>query len=262
MTAAIWSAEPHSVLDFPARFLVGFMRNHGLLQLRGRPQWKTITGGSRKYVDRLVAPFRARIRLNCAVRSVTRCPTHVEVTTAGGDCEQFDQVVFASHADQTLGMLADATPLERSTLSAFPYQTNEAVLHTDVSLLPRRKRAWASWNYHLSEDPGAPATVTYDLTRLQRLSAPAPILLTLNRSPAIDPRLIIRRLDFEHPAFSVASIAAQQRFDALNGQRRTYFCGAYWGYGFHEDGVNSALAVARYFDKTLESCTAVSTKEG
>lgn len=261
MTAAIWSAEPSSILDFPARFLIGFMRNHGLLQLRDRPQWLTIAGGSRSYVERLVAPFRQRIHLRSPVRSVTRLDTHVELSTAQGDTQRFDQVVFACHADQTLRMLADATPEERSVLRAFPYRQNEAVLHTDISLLPRRRRAWASWNYYLDPNSPAPATVTYDLSRLQGLPTPTPVLLTLNRAGAIDPRQIIRRIQFEHPAYTAGSTAAQRQFERINGQRRSYFCGAYWGYGFHEDGVNSALAVAHFFDKTLESCTAASTKD-
>ncbi len=261
MVAAIWSADPDSVFGFPAKFLIGFMRNHGLLQLRDRPQWKTIVGGSRTYVDRLVAPFRDRIRLNCPVESVTRHPDHVTLKPSGGEEERFDQVVFASHADQTLEMLADPTPVETETLGAFPYRTNEAVLHTDVSLLPKRQRAWASWNYHLSERDDHPATLTYDLSRLQRLGTPEPVLLTLNHTDAINPKSVIHTLQYAHPAYSGASIDAQQRFDAINGTCRTYFCGAYWGYGFHEDGVNSALAVANYFDQTLESCTAVFTKD-
>ncbi len=261
MVAAIWSARPESILDFPAKFLIGFLRNHGLLQLRDRPQWKTVSGGACCYVEQLVAPIRDRVRLSCPVESVTRHPDGVQIRTARGDAERFDQVVFASHADQTLAMLTDATSTEREVLASFPYQSNEAVLHTDTSLLPRRRRAWASWNYHLSSHVDEPATVTYDLSRLQRLGTPTPILLTLNRAAAISPESIIRRLTYHHPAYSRASIAAQRRFDEINGRRRTYFCGAYWGYGFHEDGVNSALAVAGYFGKNLESWTAASTKE-
>jgi predicted NAD/FAD-binding protein len=261
MVAAIWSADPRKVLEFPAKFLIGFMRNHGLLQLRDRPQWKTIVGGSRRYVERLVAPFRDRIRLSCPVASVTRSEDTVRLRTAHGDEERFDQIVFACHADQTLRILKDATTEERETLQAFPYQANDAVLHTDTSLLPRRRRAWASWNYSLPEQAGEPATVTYDLSRLQRLQTPAPVLLTLNQTEAINPKLIIDRIRYDHPAYSLASVAGQRRFDSINGTRRTYFCGAYWGYGFHEDGVNSALAVANYFDLTLESCTAVSTRD-
>jgi len=261
MVAAIWSAEPRSVLDFPAKFLLGFMNNHGLLQLRKRPRWRTVAGGSRAYVARLVAPFRDRIRLQCPVRRVTRRDDDVLLTAGDGIEERFERVVFACHADEALNILDDPTPEERRTLRAFPYQANEAVLHTDTSMLPRRRRAWASWNYHLSDRLGEPATVTYDLSRLQRLDTPTPVLLTLNHAEAVDPQTIIRRLEYTHPAYSLASVAAQRQFEEINGCRHTYFCGAYWGYGFHEDGVNSALAVANYFDLTLESCTAVSTKD-
>ena len=261
MVAAIWSARPESILDFPARFLVGFMRNHGLLQVRDRPQWRTIAGGARNYVERLVQPLRDRIRLNAPVTGVSRFSDHVEVRTEQGGTERFDQVVIAAHADQALAMLADASPDEREILSAFPYQTNEAVLHTDTSLLPRRRRAWASWNYHRADDTSQAVTVTYDLTRLQRLGTPTPILLSLNRSSAVAPEQTLQKIIYRHPAYTRDSIAAQRRFDEINGVRRTYFCGAYWGYGFHEDGVNSALAVAKYFGKTLDSCTAASTKD-
>lgn len=261
MVAAIWSADPATVIDFPARFLLGFMRNHGLLQLRNRPQWKTIAGRSRSYVDRLVAPFRDRIRLNCPVRSVARQADHVLVRTNAGETRRFDEVVFAAHSDQVLAMLDDPTPDERRLLGAFPYQANEAVLHTDLSILPRRRRAWASWNYHLPEQLSDTATLTYDLSRLQRLGTPAPVLLTLNRTDQIDPRKVIRVFHFDHPAYSCASVAAQQQFQVINGRNRTHFCGAYWGYGFHEDGVNSALAVARNFNLTIESCTAASTRD-
>ncbi|MHB0959764.1 MAG: NAD(P)/FAD-dependent oxidoreductase [Pirellulaceae bacterium] len=261
MVAAIWSARPESILDFPARFLVGFLRNHGLLQVRDRPQWRTITGGARNYVERLVQPLRDRIRLNFPVTGVTRFSDHVEIRTVQGETERFDQVVMAVHADEALAMLADASPEERTILSAFPYQTNEAVLHTDTSLLPRRRRAWASWNYHRAADRSQAVTVTYDLTRLQQLGTPVPLLLSLNRSAAIAPKRILREIRYRHPAYTGDSIQAQRRYDEISGVRRTFFCGAYWGYGFHEDGVNSALAVAKYFGKTLNSCTAASMKD-
>ncbi len=261
MVAAIWSARPLTVREFPAKFLLGFMRNHGLLQIRDRPEWKTVPGGSRVYVQRLVAPLLDRIRLNCAVQSVTRQADHVKIRTEDGDEKRFDRVVLAVHADQALRLLTDATSTEREVLGAFPYQTNEAVLHTDVGVLPRRRRAWASWNYYVSDESGEPATITYDLSRLQRLATPRPVLLTLNRTAGVDSRQVLRRLIYEHPAYSQASIAAQTRFHEINELRRTYFCGAYWGYGFHEDGVNSALAVAAYFGKSLETCRVVSMKD-
>lgn len=260
MTAAIWSARPRAVLEFPAYFLFGFFRNHGLFQVGDRPQWKTIPGGAQRYVAELLAPLVSRVRLNSPVARVVRHPDYVELTTRGGETERFDGVVCAAHADQTLEMLADADETERQVLASFPYQRNDAVLHTDTSILPKRRRAWASWNYHLSPDPQAPATVTYDLSRLQRVDSPEPILLTLNDAGRIDPDKVIRRILYHHPAYGPDSIAAQRRHEELNGRRRTWFCGAYWGYGFHEDGVRSALAVARCFGKDLETCTAASTK--
>jgi predicted NAD/FAD-binding protein len=261
MVAAIWSARPLSIEDFPARFLVGFMRNHGLLQVRDRPQWRTIVGGARSYVERLLEPLWDRVHRNCPVTSVTRYADHVEFRLGDGRLERFDQVVLAAHADQSLALLTDASAEERNVLSAFPYQLNEAALHTDTSLLPRRERAWASWNYQRESSGSKRVTVTYDLSRLQQLSTPSPLLLTLNRTSAIAPERLLKVIAYDHPAYTRASIEAQRKFDKINGVRRTYFCGAYWGYGFHEDGVNSALAVARYFGTSLDSCKAASTKD-
>ncbi|MCH5376186.1 MAG: FAD-dependent oxidoreductase, partial [Planctomycetes bacterium] len=256
----IWSARPRSVLDFPARFLVAFLRNHGLLQLRHRPQWKTITGGAQRYVARLLAPLSDRVRLNCPIERVVRHDDRVEVSPQGGPSEYFDKVVFATHADQTLHMLVDADPLEREILQSFEYQANEAVLHTDASLLPRRRRAWASWNYHIARDSDLPVAVTYDLSRLQRIDSPEPILVTLNPNGRIAPSRVIRTLKYHHPAYGLRSRQAQLRHEEINGRRHSYFCGAYWGYGFHEDGVRSALSVTRCFGIDFKPCIAASTK--
>ncbi len=261
MAAAIWSAPPADVLDFPAQFLVRFFKNHGLLQLRDQPQWKTVTGNSRRYVDALVEPLRERIRLSSPVQSIVRHEDHVFVRTRSGEFDVFDQVICATHADQTLRMLTDADDDEHEMLSAFPYQTNEAVLHTDDSMLPQRRRAWASWNYHIPREDDSPVSVTYDLSRLQRVHSPEPILLTLNHTAPIRREKILRQFSYEHPVFTEASIAAQQRHTEISGRRRTHFCGAYWGNGFHEDGVNSALAVAQYFGKNLDTCKAASTRD-
>lgn len=262
MAAAIWSSKPTAILDFPAEFMIGFFANHGLMQIRDRPQWRTIIGGSRKYVQALLDPIRDRVRLNCPVESVERTGEQIKLTTSGGQTSLFDEVVFASHADQSLKMLGDASARERDVLSAFPYQPNEAVLHTDIRLLPRSRRAWASWNYHIPAGKEAGASVTYDLSRLQNHDSSTPILLTLNESQSIDPAKVIREFTYQHPAYSGDSIAAQQKFEQISGVNRTHFCGAYWGYGFHEDGVNSALAVARHFGIGLEACnTAASTKD-
>ncbi|HCK41208.1 MAG: FAD-dependent oxidoreductase [Planctomycetaceae bacterium] len=261
MAAAIWSTRPTAILDFPADFMIGFFANHGLLQMSGRPEWRTIRGGSRSYVEALLDPIWDDIHLARPVASVSRSSDKVMVRPVDGLPERFDQVVFATHADQTLDMLSDPTPTEFQILSAFPYQPNEAVLHTDIRLLPKRPNARASWNYHIPSGQADCASVTYDLSRLQGHKTPGPLLLTLNESSAIDPEKILRTFTYQHPAFSCESIAAQQRAGEISGHFKTHYCGAYWGYGFHEDGVNSALAVARNFGIELEACTAVSTKE-
>ncbi len=238
--AAVWSADPEQMWTFPARFLVEFFDNHGMLGMRGRPNWRTVSGGSARYVEALTAPFADRIRLSTPVRAIERFEDRVEVTPAGGEPEAFDEVVIAAHADQALAMLADATPSEREILGAFPYQANEAVLHTDRGLLPRRRRAWASWNYHLANDASGPATVTYHMNRLQSLDTELEYCVTLNRTDAIDPASIIRTIAYAHPVYTLEGQSAQRRYDEVGGRNRTHYCGAYWGWGFHEDGVASA----------------------
>jgi uncharacterized protein len=245
MAAAIWSAEPGLMGEMPARFFVQFFKNHGLLSVSQRPQWRVIQGGSRNYVGPLTAPFRDRIRLNCPVEWVRRQPNHVQVKTRHGPVERFDEVVFATHSDQALRLLADPTPREREILSAIPYQENEAVLHTDTRLLPRRKLAWAAWNYHLAAQPQTRVAVTYNMNILQNLDAPVTFCVTLNPSEAIDPARILYRTTYHHPVFTDAGVRAQARRHEISGVNRTWYCGAYWSYGFHEDGVNSGLAVAR-----------------
>jgi len=245
MAAAIWSAEPGLMGAMPARFFVRFFNNHGLLSVNDRPQWWVIHGGSRTYVEPLTAPFRDRIRLNCPVEWVRRHPTQVQVKPSGGPAERFDEVIIATHSDQALRLLADPTPREREILGAIPYQENEAVLHTDARLLPRRKLAWAAWNYHLPMQPRERVAVTYNMNILQGLDAPDTFCVTLNRSDAIDPASILYRTTYHHPLFTEAGVEAQTHRDEISGVNRTWYCGAYWSYGFHEDGVNSGLAVAR-----------------
>jgi len=259
MGASVWSARPEDFRNFPARFIIRFFNNHGLLKIGGRPQWKTIPGGAIRYVRELMRPLSDRIRLGCPVTSVSRGEGHVLVATAKAAPEQFDAVVMASHADQTLEMLADPSPLEREMLGAFGYQDNEAIVHTDASLLPKRKRAWASWNYSIPRQPDLPVVLTYNLNRLQRHESPEPICVTLNSIETIDPAKVLRRIKYEHPVYSNEALSAQKRYSEINGKRGTYFCGAYWGHGFHEDGVNSALAVAECFGASLDSCKAAST---
>jgi predicted NAD/FAD-binding protein len=249
--SAVWSADPRQMWSFPARFLVEFFDNHGMLGFRDRPRWRTIAGGSRAYVEALVAPWRERLRLGTPVQAVTRADDHVVVRPRGGEPERFDHVVLAVHSDQALRLLGDASDREREILGAIPYQANEAVLHTDVRLLPRRRRAWASWNYHLLAEPSGLATVTYHMNRLQALRADREFMVTLNRSEAIDPARVLRRFRYAHPVYTAAGARAQARVHEISGVGRTHFCGAYWGYGFHEDGVVSGLRVARRFGLAL-----------
>ncbi len=259
MAGAIWSCRPREVLEFPAAFLLGFFANHGLLQLRDRPQWRTIVGGSRRYVEALLGGMQGRVRTGEAVVAVSRRASDVEVRTEAGAVEMYDEVVIGAHADQALRLLRDPTTDERTLLEAFPYQANRAVLHTDAAALPKRRNAWASWNYRLTDDESA--TVTYDLGRLQGFAPAGSLLLTLNDDRHIDRGRVIRSFEFSHPAYSTESLAAQRRWAEVSGKRGVHFCGAYWGYGFHEDGVNSALAVAKHFGIGIEACTAACTKE-
>ncbi len=253
MGAAIWSAPPDRFLQFPARFLIAFFDNHGLLTVSGHPRWKTVVGGASRYVAALTGPFADRIRLNCPVASISRHEDRVMVTPKSGGTERFDCVVLAAHADDTLAMLSDASAEEREILSSIPYQRNETVLHVDPSLLPRRKRAWASWNYYIPREEGRPVVLTYNLNLLQGHQSPVPICVTLNETQALDADKILQRIVYHHPTYGRQAPAAQKRYREINGRNRTYFCGAYWGYGFHEDGVKSALAVGECFGRRLES---------
>jgi predicted NAD/FAD-binding protein len=243
--SAVWSADPAQMWSFPARFMVEFFENHGMLGFRGRPTWRTVTGGSRRYVDALTRPFSERIRLGAAVTGVDRDEDGITISAFGCEPERFDAVVLATHSDQALALLSDPSDRERELLGAIPYQPNEAVLHTDRSLLPRRRRAWASWNYHL--DPARPrySTVTYHMNSLQSLRADREFCVTLNRTAAIDPRQVIATFQYSHPVFTPEGVAAQSRHAEISGHSRTHYCGAYWGWGFHEDGVVSAQRVAR-----------------
>jgi predicted NAD/FAD-binding protein len=242
--SAVWSADPRQMWTFPARFLIEFFANHGMLGFAKRPQWRTVVGGSRSYVEAVVRPWRDRLRVNTPIQAIHRHDDHVTVTPRGGQPERFDHVVLACHSDQSLAMLADATDREHEILGAIPYQRNEAVLHTDRRLLPRRRRAWASWNYHLLPEPTGMTTVTYHMNRLQALRADREFCVTLNRTEAIDPGKILRTIPYAHPVFTAAGERAQARHAEISGVARTHYAGAYWRWGFHEDGVVSALRVA------------------
>lgn len=245
MGSAIWSLPPARVLEMPARFFVEFMDNHGMLSVNDRPTWRVVVGGSSRYVDALVEPFRSRIRTGHRVRRIARYADRVEV-----DGERFDRVVLACHSDQALALLTDPTPAEREILGALPYQTNDAVLHTDTSLLPKRRAAWGAWNYRVTRDPTAPAVVTYNMNMLQSLDAPDTICVTLNAADAVDPARIIGRVTYAHPVVTLAGDTARARRREISGHNRTHYCGAYWGNGFHEDGVVSGLDVVQEITTT------------
>jgi predicted NAD/FAD-binding protein len=247
VTAAIWSSGLDDMLEFPVTTLVGFLMNHDILQMRSRPRWRTVSGGSREYVRRLTAPYRDRIRLARPVVAVRRGEGTVEVRDASGGLDRFDEVVFATHPDVTLELLgADATLRERDVLGAIRYQRNEAVLHRDPALMPRRRGAWASWNY-LADGRGArdrskPVSLTYWMNRLQNLRTRRPVFVTLN--PIREPRGEVQRFSYAHPQFDRAAVDAQGRLPSIQGSRRTWFAGAWCGHGFHEDGLRSGLDVA------------------
>jgi predicted NAD/FAD-binding protein len=242
--AAVWSADPGQMWSFPARFLVEFFDNHGMLGVTSRPQWRTICGGSVSYVEALTRPWRDRLRCGAPVTSVMRDADGVSVKTRTSEVERFDHVVLATHSDQALALLHDASDGERQVLGAIPYQLNAAVLHTDTRLLPRRRRAWASWNYHLLTEPQDRVAVTYHLNRLQAIDSRDQFLVTLNRTAAIDPSKVIASFQYAHPVYTREGVRAQARFAEIAGQRRTWFAGAWWGSGFHEDGVVSGLRAA------------------
>jgi predicted NAD/FAD-binding protein len=252
MGAAIWSADPLHMGQFPAQFFVQFFHNHGMLSVNRRPQWRVIAGGSQQYVKALTRSYQDRIRLRCPVQAVTRRTDHVMVRSSGSEPERFDHVIIATHSDQALALLSDPSEREQTILRALPYQENETVLHTDTALLPQRRRAWASWNYHRVPEQQGSVAITYNMNMLQNLQAQQTFCVTLNRTRAIDPTKILRALTYHHPVYTVHGVAAQKQYASISGVNRTFFCGAYWGYGFHEDGVNSALAVCRHFGKGLE----------
>jgi len=247
MGAAIWSAGTDALREFPVRYFVRFFHNHGMLTVDDRPQWRTVRGGSARYVEKLTAGFRDRIRLRTPVDSVRRTPAGVFVKPAGGEAERFDRVFFACHSDQALRLLQDASADERAVLGAIRYQRNHVLLHTDISVLPKRRLAWAAWNYHLVDGASERVAVTYHMNILQRLESRMPLLVTLNMADRVDSARVIRELQYEHPVFSREAVAAQARHAEIDGADRAYFCGAYWGFGFHEDGVASALAALAHF---------------
>jgi uncharacterized protein len=251
MGEAVWSADPVKFNEFPARYFAQFFKNHGFLNVKDQPQWLTVKGRSRQYIKPITQPYADQIRLNCPVASVRRYPDYVEIQPQNEVAEKFDQVVIATHSDQALALLDDPTDIEKNILGVIPYQENQAVLHCDESLLPSKKAAWASWNYHIPKEDLGRVAVTYDMNILQSIGAPRELCVSLNLAKAIDPARIYREMIYHHPAYDPQSLAARHSHPEINGINRTYYAGAYWGYGFHEDGVTSALEVTKHFGKIL-----------
>ena len=252
MLGCIWSCPTDQMLQFPVATMIRFCHNHGLIQVTNRPQWWTVAGGARQYVDKITTPITDK-RLRCPVQRIRRDAQGVLVSAAG-QTERFDKVVLASHSDQSLALLDDASDAERATLGAIRYQANRAVLHTDTSVLPRQRRAWAAWNYERASADGDANRVClhYLINQLQPLPFAQPVLVSLNPLRAIAPDQVHASFDYAHPVFDLAAIRAQQQVGALQGQRHTYFCGAWTGYGFHEDGLKSGLSVASQLEPLID----------
>ena len=252
MGAAIWSTPANKVLDMPAYFFIKFFYNHGMLEIFGRPNWWVIKNGSSQYISKLTRGFEDKIHLSCPVESVSRANNGVEITLSNDEkVLKFDAVIFATHSDQALKLLKDSNDQEVEILSSFPYQKNEVLLHTDSSVLPRRKLAWASWNYQLDNDPSAPVILTYNMNILQSIKSEYTFCVTLNDHNSVNKEKIIKKIVYHHPLFTVDSIKAQKRKHEISGVNNTYYCGAYWRNGFHEDGVVSALDVCKQFGEVL-----------
>jgi uncharacterized protein len=263
MGMSVWSATEQAMLGFPAHFFIDFFERHGFLNVNDRPRWRAVAGGSREYTHKLTAPYAHRIRLSTPVAGIERNEAEVLIRTRRGDVESFDHVILACHADQALALLEQPTANETQILSAFPYQENDATLHTDRKLLPRTRLARAAWNYHALDREQGRVAITYDMNILQTLESPQPLLVTLNRSADIDPACIIRSETFHHPVYTPGAVAAQARRREISGRNRTSFCGAYWRYGFHEDGVVSGEWAAEEIrhDLLLETERAVPVRE-
>ena len=255
MSSAIWSAATHDTVRLPLVFLLTFFANHGLLQVRGQPPWRTVTGGSRRYVEAIVRPFRHRLRLHAPVERLRRHPGGVEIHTRDMGWEQYDEAILATHADQALALIERPADEEREALAAIPYRRNVAVLHTDSSVLPRASAAWASWNTQVEDcaDHRAPLRMTYHMNRLQRLPDTPTYCVTLNDEQRIDPARVLARHVYDHPVYSTAGLRARTALRTMNGRRRTFYCGAYLGNGFHEDGVRAGLEVSEAIDRRREA---------
>ncbi len=244
MGAAIWSAAPGEMLRFPARFFIRFFKNHGMLSVDQRPTWRVIQGGSSRYIPSLTAAFADRIQLQSKVIGISRSEDAVTVTLANEKKEIFDHVILACHSDEAYAMLQDPTAEETEVLGKIRYQVNETLLHTDPRILPHRRLAWAAWNYHIPVSEKDRVAVTYNMNILQGIESDTTFCVTLNHHESIDPEKILKRITYHHPAYTPETISAQGRHGEISGRHRTHYAGAYWGFGFHEDGVKSGLRAA------------------
>ena len=252
MGAAIWSTPANKVLDMPAHFFIKFFYNHGMLEVINRPNWWVIKNGSSEYIKKIIKGFEKKICLSTQVKKVSRNAAGIEISVTGKDqALEFDSVVFAIHSDQVLKILNEPTNAEKDILSSIPYQKNKVLLHTDSSVLPKRKLAWASWNYQLDSDPGLPVVLTYNMNILQSINCKETLCVTLNDHNSVDKTKILKKITYYHPLFTVAGINAQKRKSEISGVNNTHYCGAYWRNGFHEDGVVSALDVCKDFGEQL-----------
>jgi len=247
MGSAIWSSNIKTMMQFPAKFFIQFFNNHGMLNINDRPQWLTISGGSINYVNKMIKSFRKKIKLNQNIKYVERKKDYIAIYHKDR-VEKFDWVFFACHSDEALKLIKSPNSDEKNILKAIPYTDNEVILHYDDHFMPKRKLAWAAWNYHIDDNANSPASLTYNMNILQNLKTEAPLLVTLNPLQKINKKKIIKTLSYAHPQYSLRSIEAQSRYHLISGVNRTSFAGAYWGNGFHEDGVKSALDAIQQFN--------------
>ncbi len=251
MGSAIWSSNINSMLKFPAVFFVKFFNNHGMLNVNDRPQWLTVTNGSKEYVEKLTASIKKNIRLNCPVKAVKRNNDSVEITSSDG-IEIFDYIFFACHSDEALKLISDPSAQEKEVLSSIPYSKNKVTLHTDVSIMPKNKLTWAAWNYNIDSTDDMPIALTYNMNILQNLKTQQTILVTLNDNGNINPKKVLKKINYDHPLFSLRSVEAQKNYGIISGVNRTGYAGAYWGNGFHEDGISSAYNAIKYFKEAIK----------
>jgi predicted NAD/FAD-binding protein len=251
MGSAIWSSNINSMLKFPAVFFVKFFNNHGMLNINDRPQWLTVTNGSKEYVEKLTASIKKNIRLNCPVKAVKRNKDSVEIKSSDGT-EIFDYIFFACHSDEALKLIIDPSAQEKEVLSSIPYSKNEVTLHTDESIMPNNKLTWAAWNYNIDSTNDMPIALTYNMNILQNLKTQQTILVTLNDNGNINPEKVLKKINYDHPLFSLKSVEAQKNYGIISGVNRTGYAGAYWGNGFHEDGISSAYNAIKFFKEATK----------